>query len=73
MVKIAVGQKCLVDTAKVYKINRNEGTLKEIPHKNLYISIEMDGFQWESTDYPCLTDFLQSLIDHGYDVAMGKK
>lgn len=63
-----LGNKCLVDTARIYNEN-GESIDVLLPQ----IAVEMDGFMWESTDYETLEEFFQAIIDHAYDVAMGKE
>lgn len=67
MVEKALGNKCLVDTLKVYnKIEEEIG-------REVSLFVEMDGFSWDSSEYPTLEEFLQSIINHAYKVTMGEE
>lgn len=70
MPKKELGNKCLVDTVKLF-IDENNGEM--IRKRKTNIFVEMDGFSWESDEYECLEDFLQAIIDHVYNVSMGKE
>ena len=63
--KKELGDKCLVDTVKVYN------KIDEEINKEISIVIEMDGIQWESAEYDTLEKFLQSIINRAYEVTMG--
>jgi hypothetical protein len=65
--KNELGDKCLVDTVKVYN------KIDEEINKEISIVVEMDGIQWESTEYATLEEFLQSIINRTYKVAMGEE
>ena len=71
MPRKALGNKCLVDTFKIY--NNETGEEKSKFHPKNAIFVEMDGFSWDSSEYDTLQEFLQSIIDHSYRVAMGKE
>jgi hypothetical protein len=67
MVQKALGNKCLVDTFRVWD---NEG---DIDKKDISIFVEMDGLSWDSSEYATLEEFLQSIINYAYNVTMGKE
>ena len=68
MVEKALGNKCLVDTFRVWD-KYNEAVDK----KDISIFVEMDGFYWDSSEYDTLEEFLQSIINHAYKVTMGEE
>ena len=61
-------KKCLVDTFKIYD---EDG--KDVEDFNNQVFVEMDGFNWDSLEYDTLEEFLQSIINHAYAVAMGRE
>lgn len=66
--KSELGNKCLVDTFKVYnKIDEVVGK------EEVSIFVEMDGFSWDSSEYDTLEEFLQSIINRAYKVTMGEE
>ena len=68
MVEKALGNKCLVDTLKVYN------KIDEVVGKDeVSIFVEIDGFSWDSSEYDTLEEFLQSIINHAYNVTLGKE
>jgi hypothetical protein len=76
MPKPCVGDKVLVDTMKIYRKNYTHNGLrkdKELNSKLLNIFVELDGQSWDSDEYDNLEEFLQSIINHSYNVSMGKE
>lgn len=57
------GNKCLVDTLQMYYDDAGKP----------YLFVEMDGLSWDSREYDTNEEFLQSIIDHAYNVTMGKE
>jgi hypothetical protein len=65
-----LGNKCLVDTFKIYDGNEDKTEEFKIDSS---IFVEMDGLHWDSSEYDSMEEFLQSIINHSYLVAMGKE